>query len=113
MRVLLDESLPLGFLELPAFVGHHVAHVRRSGMAGLRNGALHEAAQGACDLFVSCDRHFIRLGAVKGMGVIVIRIDPNVLELMQPAFEAFASAVDLAGLIGKLAVVWRDRWEIR
>ena len=91
-------------------------HAGRSEFAGLRNGDLRRAAQGRFDLLISTDLHFARkssLAPTASFGIVVIRVIPNDWDLVLAAFEAFAAAVDLTTLVGKLAVVWRDRWEIR
>lgn len=116
MRILLDECLPVLLGKTPAFDGHDVRHVARCGLAGLGNGDLRQAALGKFDVLFSSDLHFKSrsgLAPAETLGVVVIRVTPNVLEFVQPAIEALAAAVDLNELVGKLTIVWRDRWEIR
>ena len=114
MRILLDECIPLGIVSSPALEGHQVEHVTRSGFSQYSNGRLHQAAQGKYDLLITSDRHFRRkpeLAPVESMGVIYLRVVPNVLETIAPALEALVQQVDLRELVGKLTIVWRDRWE--
>jgi hypothetical protein len=116
MRILLDECVPAILLKSPVLAGHDVLVAAKAGFAGLQNGALHRAAQGKFDLLVSGDTHFKKkpsLAPTPDMGVIVIRVTPNTFEAIVSAFEAFAAAVDLKEVVGKLVIVWRDHWEIR
>jgi predicted nuclease of predicted toxin-antitoxin system len=116
MRILLDECIPLRLVSSPVFAGHQVDHVTRSGFSQFSNGRLHREAQGQYDLLVTSDRHFRTrpgLQPVESMGVICLRVVPNVFETIAPALEALSEQVALEELVGKLTVVWRDRWEIR
>jgi hypothetical protein len=116
MRVVLDECVPSILRNSPLLAQHDVLYAGLSQLAGLRNGELHRAAQGKFDILISADTDFRdnpNLAPTPDMGVIVIRVTPNSVELIVSAFEAFAAAVDLKDVVGKLVIVWRDRWEIR
>jgi len=99
-----------------AFAGHQVDHVKRVGLEGLENGDLHRRVVGAYALFVSTDAHFksrFDLRPTPATGVICVRIVPNIFELIDPALRKLVSAVDLNQLIGRLTILWRERWETR
>jgi predicted nuclease of predicted toxin-antitoxin system len=115
MRILLDECMPIRLLASAAFAGHHVVHVAQSDLAGLPNGELHERAQGGFDLLITSDRHFrdrCDLAPTPTLGIVFVRVVPNVADAIQPALEALAADVGWDELIGKRTAVWRDRWDI-
>jgi len=99
-----------------AFAGHRAEHVKRGGLAGLSNGELRSRVLGTYDLLVTTDADFKsrpELAPTAVMGTLCIRIVPNVVEKIEPALLAFSAAVDLSELVGRLTILWRDRWEIR
>ena len=55
MRILLDESLPRGLVQLIA--GHSVSTVRLEGWAGIKNGKLLALAAIRFDAFLTADRN--------------------------------------------------------
>ncbi len=114
MRILLDECIPLGLARSAAFEGHRVDHVTQIGQAGLTNGQLHALASPGFDLLVTSDRHFRHSPALRptdSMGIVCVRVTPNVLNHIQPAIEAMLTGVALKELVGRFTIVWRDRWE--
>lgn len=115
MRILLDECVPARLLACPELAGHVVDHVGQSELAGLENGQLLLAARGRYELFITTDRHFRTrsdLQPAPDLGIMVIRVTPNALEVVRSALASFCAAVPLSDLSGRLAVVWRDRWEV-
>lgn len=116
MRILLDECAPGALMQSPTLAGHIVEHAGRSALVGHPNGEVHRKAKSDFDLLISSDLHFKKktnLVPTRTLGVVVIRVVPNRMDLVVAAFERFAAAVDITQLAGKLAIVWRDRWEIR
>jgi hypothetical protein len=116
LRILLDECVPMRVLTSEAFVGHQVDHVKRVGLEGMKNGDLHRHVVGVYGLLVSTDAHFksrFDLRPTPSTGVVCVRVVPNIFQLIDPALVQLASAVDLNQLVGKLTVLWRNRWEIR
>jgi len=57
MRVLLDECLPRKLKS--ALPGHEVRSAQQEGWAGLRNGALLQAASASFDVFLTVDRSIV------------------------------------------------------
>ena len=115
MRILLNECMPVRLLASPAFAEHHVAHVTRAGLSSAADSELHAAAVAGFDLLISSDRHFRHrpvLAPVASVGVICMRITPNVLEWIQPALERLFEHILPSELIGKRTVLWRDHWQI-
>ncbi len=115
MRIPLDECLPVVLVDSKAFKAHHVEHATRIGLSQSSNGALHEIAQARFDLFITSDRHFrtrSALAPTPTLGIICLRITPNVLEDIAPAVEALFHSVPAQDFVGRLTTVWRDHWEI-
>ena len=115
MRILLDECIPHRVADAPVFSDHHVDHVTGIGLSQATNGHLREYAEKEYDLLISSDRHFQRrseLGPTPTMGIIYMRVTPNVLELIRDALAALLAEVDPADLVGKLTIVRRDGWDI-
>jgi len=107
--------MPVRLADHPAFAGHHVVHVARSDLAGLSNGRLHARAVEKYPLFITSDRHFHQrpeLGPTDTMGLVFMRVTPNVLEHLGPALARLVEAAPLEKLIGRRVVVWRDRHEV-
>ncbi len=107
--------MPLRLVESSAFRGHEVDHATRLGLSQLSNGQLHDLAQIEYGLLVTSDRHFHRkaeLAPTETMGVIYVRISPNVLELIQHAIEELARNTNLEDLVGKRTVLRRDGWDV-
>ena len=51
------------------------------------------------------------LAPTSTLGIVFVRVVPNVLEVIQPALENLIANVPLEDLVGSLTVVWRDRWQ--
>ncbi len=85
MRVLLDECVPRKLrTELAT---HDVSTVQEMGWAGIKNGALLDAARKTFDSIVTVDQRFAEARDVSGLVVIVLRagtLDVNVLRQLMP-----------------------------
>lgn len=97
MRILLDEQLPRHLA--PYFVGHDVRTTQEQGWAGLKNGALLEAALAAgFEVLVTGDKNleFQQNLKASGLFVVVLGAPSNKIEDLLPlipgALEAIARA---------------------
>jgi hypothetical protein len=96
VRVLLDEQLPRQLV--PFLIGHEVRTVQQQSWAGLRNGALLDAAEGAAfSVLVTGDQslQFQQNLATRKIGVVVLCGVSNAIEDLLPlvpdALQAIAT----------------------
>ena len=96
MRVLLDEQLPRQLALL--LTGHDVRTVQQQSWAGLKNGQLLDAAEGAgFTVLVTGDRNlqFQQNLAPRQLGVIVLCGVSNALEDLMPLVPAAINAIEV------------------
>jgi predicted nuclease of predicted toxin-antitoxin system len=70
MRVLLDECLPRKLRQ--DLAGHEVRTAQEEGWAGLKNGALLQAAAGRFDVLLTVDRNIAFQQNLKGLRIAII-----------------------------------------
>jgi hypothetical protein len=94
VRVLRDEQLPRQ-LE-PLLIGHEVRTVQQQSWAGLKNGALLDAAEAAdFDVLVTGDQNlqFQQNLAKRQLGVVVLCATSNALEDLLPLVPGALNAI--------------------
>ena len=95
MRVLLDEQLPRQLARHLA--GHDVRTVQQQSWAGLKNGALLQAAETAgFSVLVTGDQNLEQQQnlATQALGVVVLGAASNALEDLLPLVPAALAAID-------------------
>jgi hypothetical protein len=104
VRVLLDESIPVDFVQdLAALNAQTVIGL---GWAGLKNGALLRQAVGQFQVLVTMDKNlqFQQNLAAHAIGVVLIRAHSNRLDDLRPLVPQIVDAV-AASEPGKIRVV--------
>ena len=93
MRILLDESLPRKLAE--ELLGHETQTVQRRGWAGLRNGALLQAASGEFDVLLTGDTNleFQQNLSKLGVAVIVLIAERNRIQNLRPLIPQVLAAL--------------------
>ena len=95
MRVLLDEQLPRQLA--PLLTGHEVRTVQQESWAGLKNGALLDAAETAgFGVLVTGDQNlqFQQNLAKRRLGIVVLCAASNALEDLLPLVPSTLTAID-------------------
>ena len=95
MRVLLDEQLPRQLAR--HLVGHDVRTVQQQAWAGLKNGALLDAAEAAgFTVLVTGDQNLEHQQNLtkRTLGVVVLAAASNTLEDLLPVMAAALAAID-------------------
>lgn len=113
MRVLLDECIPLRLKTYLTTLGYEVTHLTDLHLSGLTNGEVYEKAKQGFDIFVTNDRHFRSqtiFPPAKGLGILLLRITPNVTSHFISALEKFFVSESFENVVGKKVVVRKDGW---
>ncbi len=116
MKILLDECIPIGLQDHLMKKGCEVVHVKRTEWAGFNNSDLYKKAQNAFQIFITTDRHFShseKFKPIDGFGVLYLRVAPTTGPLLMAALDHFLSKARFEDIVGKLAIVRREDFEIR
>lgn len=97
MRVLLDECLPRKLKQ--ELGGHDVRTVQEEGWAGLKNGALLQAAAGRFDVLLTVDRNIAFQQDLQGLHIAIIAMvaTSNRLRDLRPLMGAVLQALSTVG----------------
>lgn len=114
IRVLLDECLPIAVKTFLSSRGLRVTHLTDINLSGLTNGEVYKLAKDEFQIFVTNDRHFRSrtvFPPTETLGIIYLRISPNLTAHFISAFEKFLSSKRLEDVVGRKVVIRRDGWE--